>query len=152
MKKFLALTALSLMAFPAFALQCPGTVWSSPADASLPAPGTDYCVAIQTSGTTSTQLGKILIDPTKQITYVGGVSGSSMSGHASTTLTFYVGNRAIATQTVSNTTAGNVVQLGYLGVPYYTGITVSQSNPGLISSTNANILTFFEAPRALSTK
>ncbi len=150
MKKLIALTLLALtVAGSASALSTQGAAWNCNVNAnSNSAAGFQYCTANISSATTAAQLGKLNIYPSKQITLVGGVSGSAVSGVVTPTVTLYLGN--LATSSVSVSTAGNVTTLGVNGVPYFDGLSVSQSVPSLISSTNGLSLSVIEATRIQS--
>lgn len=139
MKKLIALSLIGLsIAGSASALTNTGTAWSCSPNANQGATaGLQYCTAAITSATTTAQLGKFIIVPSKQITVIGGVSGSAVANVVTPTINLFLGNKQIASQSVSVSTVGNVVTLGVNGVSYFDGFTVSQSVPSLISSTNA---------------
>lgn len=141
----LALTAgLSVAAGSAMALGNTGAAWSGLAcggDQSQ-VTGFRYCMANITSGTTATQLGKQTIFPNKDVYVVGGVNGSALAGLVTPTISLYLGNKIVATQSISVTTVGNVVNLG--AVPYFNGLSVSVSTPGIISATNAAVISIIE--------
>jgi len=146
MKKLLALSLLGLfIAGQASALNTTGSVWSCPPPANQAnQPGYQWCRTTITSGTTATQLGTLNVNPKQLTMFTFGVSGSAVSGLVTPTINYYVGNRVVATQNVSATSAGNVVvPLMNLnsGTPLFTAISISQSTPSLISSTNGLVVT-----------
>lgn len=136
--------ALALAAGSASALDSTGTAFAGlgcQGEKSSTA-GFRYCTAVITSGSTVAQLGKQTIYPNKQIYLVGGVSGTTLSAVVTPTVSFYLGNRIVAKQDISVTTAGNVVNLG--SVPYFNAISISASAPSTISATNAVIFSVIE--------
>lgn len=137
MKKLFLTVALTALAGSALALGNTGTAFggSGCGGEQSVTSGFRYCIATITSGTTATQLGKQTVYPNKQIFVVGGTTSSALSGLVTPTISLYLGNRVVATQSISVTTAGNVVNLG--NVPYFNGLSVSTSTPSTISSTNA---------------
>lgn len=141
MKKLITLTALALgltaMAGSALALGTGATAWAcNPLANSNQTGGLQYCTATISSATTSTQLGRFSIYPSKQVTVIGGVSGSAVAGVVTPTINLFLGSKLVASQSISVSTAGNVVTLGVNGVPFFDGLSVSQSTPSLISATN----------------
>lgn len=104
--------------------------------------GFNYCMATITGSTTSAQLGKQTIYPSKQVFLVATASGTAISGLVTPTVSLYLGNRVVATTNISVTTAGNVVNLG--AVPYFNGLSISTTNPSTISSTNAILYSVIE--------
>lgn len=101
--------------------------------------GLNWCRLNLTSGTTTTQIGSVNVNPAQHIYVLGGVSGSAVSGLVTPTISLSLGGKVVATQNISVTTAGNVVDLGL--VPYFDNVTVSESLPGNISSTNSLVIT-----------
>ncbi len=151
MKKLILTSALVAMAGTASALSNSGSAWVCNPNANTGgAPSSfQYCTLNMTSTTTS-GLGKITILPSKQITVIGGVSGSAVANVVTPTINLFLGSKLVASQNISVSTAGNVVTLGVNGVPYFDGITVSESQPTLISSTNSLILSVIESTRIQS--
>lgn len=143
MKKILTLAAIgAAFAAPAMALDATGAAWycSQPGGNNSQL---QYCRAIVTSATTATQLGRVNVDANRSVAVTIGVSGSALSGVVTPSVVYYVGNQATATQSVSATSTGNVVMptLAANSRPLFTQMTISQSNPALISATNALIVT-----------
>lgn len=128
----LTLTAASAFAINpsnptgAFVCAAPGEVSSKLA----------YCAANITSATTATQLGSIGIDARKQINVAYRSSVAT-----SPTINFLLGGINVYSLTVS---ASTVPQITGFTVPFFDSITVSQSQPALISSTNAISMTVIE--------
>lgn len=144
MNKYLLTLALASLAGSSFALGNTGTAWAGlgcGGEQSTTA-GFRYCMVNMSSATTVAQLGKQTVYPNKQIFVVGGISGSAVANVVTPTITLYLGNRVVATQNISVSTVGNVVNLG--SVPYFNAISVSQSQPGLISQTNGLVISIIE--------
>lgn len=143
MKKYLLTLGLLGLASAPYALGNTGSVWAGQGcGGEQPSTvGFRYCMANISSVTTVTQLGKQTVYPNKQIYIVGGISGT-VSGVVTPTVTLYLGNRPVAQQTVSLTTAGNVVNLG--SVPYFNGMTVSISTPGLLGTSQSALISVIE--------
>lgn len=145
MKKTLLTLGFVLAAGSASALGNTGSVWAGQqcgGDQGTNTTGFRYCMGAITSGTTAIQLGKQTVYPNKQIYVVGGVSGAALSGLVTPTISLYLGNRVVATQNISVTSAGNVVNLG--SVPYFNALSISTSLPGTISATNSVLLSIIE--------
>lgn len=141
MKKILLSAALVAVAGSASALDATGSAWACSEQSGRSGP-LQYCTVNMTSATTATQLGRVNVDANKINAVVLTVSGTAISGLVSPTITYYVGNRPMLSQTVSATSTGNVVfsPLGVNGKPLYTSLAVSQSQPSLISSTNSAMI------------
>lgn len=141
MKKYLLASAMLAAASSAVALDATGTAWSCTEAGGRTGP-LQWCNTVVTSATTATQLGRVNVDANRINAMVFSVSGSAIAGLVSPTINYYVGNRLMASQTVSTSTTGNIVfpALGVSGRPLFTGITISQSQPALISSTNAVVI------------
>lgn len=142
--KYFLTAALVLASGSAAALGNTGSAFGGTGCGGIPATttGFKFCIASITSGTTVAQLGKQTIYPNKQVYLVGGVSGTAIAGLVTPTISLYLGNRIIATENISVTTAGNVVNLG--SVPYFNALSISTSTPSTISSTNALIFSVIE--------
>ncbi len=148
-KAYIASLALGMVALTgtASALGNTGAAWggSGCGGEQSTTTGFRYCVASMTSGTTATQLGKQTVYPNKQIYIVAGISGTLVSGtgtNVTPTITYYLGNRVVATQNISVSTAGNIVNPGV--VPYFNALSISQSVPTNISATNSVLLSIIE--------
>lgn len=140
MKKFIALSLLGLTVVgSASAMQATGTVWRcNPAANNGNKSGFQWCQTTVTSGTTATGLGTINVLPNQSIIMTFGVSGSAVANLVTPTVSYYVGNKVVATQNVSVSTAGNVVipSMAISGIPAFTAMSVSTAVPSTISSTN----------------
>jgi hypothetical protein len=144
MKKLLT-AALVLMSPVAFAIEPSGTTaWGCAAPAFFDRSGNNlaYCGVSITSGTTTAQLGSISVNPQKQVFVSARAEQAALSGLVTPTLTLSLGGNVVATQTISATSAGNLVGLGT--VPYFDTVTVSFTNPQTISATNTVRLTVIE--------
>lgn len=140
-------SALVLASGSAAALQSSGTAFAGKGCQGLgtQVPGFHYCTGVISSATTAAQIGRIQVYPSKQVWLSGGVSGSAISGLVTPTVIYYLGNRQVATQNISVTTAGNLVNPNSpINVPFFDSLTISQSTPTLISSTNAIIFSVIE--------
>ncbi len=98
--------------------------------------GMNFCTAKVTSGTTATQLGTLNVDPTKQARVVFTANDSAVSSLVTSTITLKLKGKSVgAVSSVSATSAGNVITLGFPG--WYDGASVSVTVPSAISATNS---------------
>lgn len=142
MKNFvLALTALAGLSAPAFAL----TPTGSAQDCNLNNSMFQYCISRINSVTTVAQLGKITYDPVTTRIYVVGTNSGTVSGVVTPTLNLYLGNKLVASQSVSLTTSGNVVNMG--AIPYFDGMSVSISTPGLLGTSQSAVISIIQNSR-----
>lgn len=95
-----------------------------------------YCGANITSGTTSTQLGSVNIDPSKQI-----FLAHRATTPISPTFNFVSGGATVYSLTVSASSTPQVISIP---VPYFQSINVSLSVPSTLSATNALSATIIE--------
>lgn len=146
MKKIIALTLLAAgLTAQSHALTNTGTVWAGAGCQSAESnqPGLRYCTTTLSSATTTTQIGRVMVSNNKVVAITLGVSGSAVANVVTPTISYYLGNKVIATQDVSVSTAGNVVlarQGNSLGQPLFTAIAVSVSVPSTISQTNGVVV------------
>lgn len=146
MKKYLALSLLSLgVIAQSHALSNTGSVWAGTGCQSQESnlAGFRYCTTTLNSATTVAQIGRVMVSPNKVIGITFGISGSAVANVVTPTISYYLGNKVIATQDVSISTAGNVVlarQGNSLGQPLFTAIAVSVSVPSTISQTNGVVV------------
>lgn len=104
-----------------------------------------YCGTTITSGTTTTQLGSINIDPRRQVYVAATASAAAVSGLVTPTLIFNLGGVTVSTQTISATTTGNLLTLP--AIPFFDNVVVSFTNPATISATNSVRMTVIEGRR-----
>lgn len=145
MKTRILLTGLlALTAASTFALGNTGAAWNGEQCGGSQGSNTSgfrYCMTAATSVTTVTQLGKQTIYPNKQVFVVGGISGTT-NFVVTPTISLYLGNRVVGTQTISLTTTGNVVNLG--SVPYFNGLSVSLTTPANLGTSQSAVISIIE--------
>ena len=96
----------------------------------------NYCTAKVTSGTTAAQLGTLNVDPTKQARVVFTANDAAVSSLVTSTISLKLKGKAVGSvSSVSATSAGNVITLGFPG--WYDGASVSVTAPAAISATNS---------------
>ena len=136
MKKMIALSLLSLgLVAGANAQQVPNSgssLWACNTTTGNMA----FCSARVTSGTTAAQFGTVNVDPTKQARVILTANNSAVSSLVTSTISLTLKGKAVGSvSSVSATSAGNVVTLGYPG--WYDGVIVSVTVPSAISATNS---------------
>lgn len=135
MNKSLLTLGLALAAGSASALDTTNTAWACNSLANQNSTvGIQWCRTPVIS-TTTTTLGRLNVNANKQISMIFALSGTTAVAAAITpTVSYYLGNTVMATQTVSVSTAGNVVFPGIAGNPYFTAIGISSTQPTSISN------------------
>lgn len=146
MKKLISLTlGAAVLAGSAFAVgpfgppKASGFIWQCNPNPNGAQTGLQWCRTNITSGTTATQLSSVNINPAQHVYVSAGVSGSGVANVVTPTLSFSLGGKVVGTQNISVSTAPNVVDLG--NVPYFDAISVSETQPTLISASNGLFIT-----------
>lgn len=153
MNKYLLTAALVALTGSAFAVgpfgppKGLGVIWGcnpplypQSSTGNVPQSGIRWCRTAVTSATTTTALSVVNINPAQHVYVSMGVSSTTaatggIAGVVTPTLILSLGGKVVSQINVSATTIPNLVDLGL--VPYFDAITISQSQPSLISGTSA---------------